>query len=53
MQARAPLMIEHRLVERMIAIIKRTLSQIEKEEKVGPFHSNTIYSGAINSTNAI
>ena len=36
MQARGPLMIEHRLIERMIAIIKRTLSQIEKEEKIDP-----------------
>ena len=36
MQARAPLMIEHRLIERMIGIIKRVLSQIEKEEKVDP-----------------
>jgi len=29
-------MIEHRLIERMIALIKRTLSQIEQEEKVDP-----------------
>ena len=36
MQARAPLMIEHRLIERMIVQIKRVLSQIEKEEKVDP-----------------
>jgi len=36
MQARAPLMIEHRLIERMIVQIKRILSQIEKEEKVDP-----------------
>jgi hemerythrin-like domain-containing protein len=36
MQARAPLMIEHRLIERMIAIVKRTLSQIEKEKKADP-----------------
>jgi len=36
MQARAPLMIEHRLIERMIGIIKRTLSKIEKEEKIDP-----------------
>jgi hemerythrin-like domain-containing protein len=36
MQARAPLMIEHRLIERMIGIIKGILSQIEKEEKVDP-----------------
>lgn len=36
MQARAPLMIEHRLIERMIGIINRILAQIEKEEKVNP-----------------
>ena len=36
MQARAPLMIEHRLIERMIVQIERILSQIEKEEKVDP-----------------
>ncbi len=36
MQARAPLMIEHRLIERMIVIIKLILVQIEKEQKVDP-----------------
>jgi hemerythrin-like domain-containing protein len=36
MQARAPLMIEHRLIERMIEIIKRMLSKIEKEKNVDP-----------------
>ena len=36
MQARAPLMIEHRLIERMIANIDRMLLQIEKEEKIDP-----------------
>lgn len=41
MQARAPLMIEHRLIERMIGIIKRILSQIEKEEKVDPIFVDT------------
>ena len=41
MQARAPLMIEHRLIERMIGIIKRMLSQIEKEEKVDPVFVDT------------
>jgi hemerythrin-like domain-containing protein len=41
MQARAPLMIEHRLIERMIAIIKQTLSQIEKEEKIDPVFIDT------------
>jgi hemerythrin-like domain-containing protein len=41
MQARAPLMIEHRLIERMIGIIKRILSQIEREEKVDPVFVDT------------
>ena len=41
MQARAPLMIEHRLIERMIGIIKRILSQIEKKEKVDPVFVDT------------
>ena len=41
MQARAPLMIEHRLIERMISIIKRTLSKIEKEEKIDPVFIDT------------
>ena len=41
MQARAPLMIEHRLIERMVAIIKRTLSQIEKEKKIDPVFIDT------------
>jgi hemerythrin-like domain-containing protein len=41
MQARAPLMIEHRLIERMIEIIKRILSQIEKEGIVDPVFVDT------------
>ena len=41
MQARAPLMIEHRLIERMIGIINGVLSQIEKEEKVDPVFVDT------------
>jgi hemerythrin-like domain-containing protein len=36
MQARGPLMIEHRLIERMIAIIKDDLAQIESTHKVDP-----------------
>ncbi|MDA8162035.1 MAG: hemerythrin domain-containing protein [Desulfobacteraceae bacterium] len=42
MQARAPLMIEHRLIERMIAVIKQNLPQIEKEEKIDPIFIDTI-----------
>ena len=36
MQARAPLMIEHRLIERMIVVMKRNLSEAEKEGKLDP-----------------
>ncbi|EFK06936.1 conserved domain protein [delta proteobacterium NaphS2] len=36
MQARAPLTIEHRLIERMIEIIKRMLHKVEKEKSVDP-----------------
>ncbi|EFK09987.1 hemerythrin HHE cation binding domain protein [delta proteobacterium NaphS2] len=36
MQARAPLMIEHRLIERMIEIIKRMLHKVEIEKSVDP-----------------
>ena len=32
----APLMIEHRLIERMLAVIKTALGQIEGEKKVDP-----------------
>ena len=41
MQARAPLMIEHRLIERMIAIIKHALVQITAEHKVDPVFVDT------------
>ncbi len=36
MQARGPLMIEHRLIERMIAIVKASLTQIESTKKIDP-----------------
>ncbi|HER45458.1 MAG TPA: cation-binding protein [Thermoplasmatales archaeon] len=36
MQARGPLMIEHRLIERMIAIIKYMLKRVEKTEGIDP-----------------
>jgi hemerythrin-like domain-containing protein len=36
MQARAPLMIEHRLIERMLLIIKDALAKIESTRKVDP-----------------
>jgi hemerythrin-like domain-containing protein len=36
MQARAPLMIEHRLIERMLSVIKRILVKIESKHEVDP-----------------
>ena len=36
MQARGPLMIEHRLIERMLLVIKGLLAKIESNHKVDP-----------------
>lgn len=36
MQARAPLMIEHRLIERMIRRIEKALTEIKEKKKVDP-----------------
>ena len=41
MQARGPLMIEHRLIERMISQIKDALAQIESTQKVDPLFVDT------------
>ena len=41
MQARAPLMVEHRLIERMIVIIKQILIQIKEEDTVDPVFVDT------------
>jgi hemerythrin-like domain-containing protein len=41
MQARGPLMIEHRLIERMISLIKDALVQIESTHKVDPLFVDT------------
>lgn len=41
MQARGPLMIEHRLIERMIGQIRKTLKGIETERKVDPLFIDT------------
>lgn len=41
MQSRAPLMIEHRLIERMLSIIKNSLDQIELTGKVSPLFVDT------------
>jgi hemerythrin-like domain-containing protein len=36
MQARGPLMIEHRLIERMLSVIKGVLAKIESKHKIDP-----------------
>jgi hemerythrin-like domain-containing protein len=41
MQARGPLMIEHRLIERMIQIIKQGLAQMESTRRVDPLFVDT------------
>ena len=41
MQARGPLMVEHRLIERMIGLIKAALGQIESENRVDPVFVDT------------
>jgi hemerythrin-like domain-containing protein len=42
MQSRGPLMIEHRLIERMITLIKQKLNQIETTNQVDPLFIDTI-----------
>ena len=41
MQARGPLMIEHRLIERMLSVIRDVLGQIESTRKVDPVFIDT------------
>ena len=41
MQARGPLMIEHRLIERMIGQIDRMLSRIKADKRVDPYRIDT------------
>jgi hemerythrin-like domain-containing protein len=41
MQARGPLMIEHRLIERMLSIIENVLVQIDTKKKVDPVFVDT------------
>jgi len=41
MQARGPLMIEHRLIERMLTLIRRTLGETEKTGVIDPFLVDT------------
>jgi hemerythrin-like domain-containing protein len=41
MQARGPLMTEHRLIERMISVIERVLVKIESTQKIDPLFVDT------------
>lgn len=41
MQARGPLMIEHRLIERMLSIVRNALSEIEARHKIDPVFVDT------------
>ena len=42
MQARGPLMVEHRLIERMIAVVKQTLNQLATEGQIEPLLVDTV-----------
>jgi hemerythrin-like domain-containing protein len=42
MQARGPLMIEHRLIEKMLNIVNNVLIEIEKQETVDPVFVDTV-----------
>jgi len=41
MQARGPLMVEHRLIERMLSVVKDALTQIESTHRVDPVFVDT------------
>ena len=41
MQARGPLMIEHRLIEQMLNVIQRTLEHAEKTRAIDPYFVDT------------
>ena len=41
MQARGPLMVEHRLIERMLSVIKNALVQVESTRRVDPVFVDT------------
>ncbi len=41
MQARGPLMIEHRLIERMLKLVKNAMPQIEATRKIDPLFVDT------------
>lgn len=42
MQARGPLMIEHRLIEKMLAIVKKALLKINTEERIDPLFVDSV-----------
>ena len=42
MQSRGPLMIEHRLIERMITLVQQKLNQIETTNQVDPLFIDTV-----------
>ena len=42
MQSRGPLMIEHRLIERMISLIRNALANIEATQKADPLFVDTV-----------
>jgi hemerythrin-like domain-containing protein len=37
MQARGPLMVEHRLIEKMLRVIQRTLEHVEQTQNIDPY----------------
>ena len=41
MQARGPLMIEHRLIEKMLKAIQRTLEYVKQTQAIDPFFVET------------
>jgi hemerythrin-like domain-containing protein len=41
MQARGPLMIEHRLIEKMLNVIRHKLEQVEKTQAIDPYFVDT------------
>jgi len=41
MQARGPLMIEHRLIEQMLNVIRRTLERVEQTKSLDPYFVDT------------
>ena len=41
MQARGPLMIEHRLIERMLSVVRKVLAEIESKHRIDPVFVDT------------